>query len=199
MSEIPETIRRWHVIALERRAEELKDILAEDCVFESPVVHTPQKGRAIVEAYLRGALEVLNTEHFRYGGEWYGRDSAVLEFFSEVDGITINGVDIIGWGADGRITSFKVMVRPSTSPAPPKRRCQSPYEITTSPSLPAVSFSAVNSRPRIGLTCMTSKKSAVACAPLNRSGSPLPVRFIPLDQVNIARLSNDWLCAFQST
>lgn len=115
--DVPETIQRWHRIALERRAEELADILAEDCVFESPVVHTPQKGRDIVEKYLRGALHVLNTEHFRYGGEWYGAQgpaggSAVLEFYSEVDGITINGVDIIGWGADGRITTFKVMVRP---------------------------------------------------------------------------------------
>jgi hypothetical protein len=110
--QVPETIQRWHRIALERRADELAGILAEDCVFESPVVHTPQKGRAIVEAYLRGALQVLNTEHFRYGGEWYGRDSAVLEFFSEVDGIRINGVDIIAWNDAGLITHFKVMVWP---------------------------------------------------------------------------------------
>jgi len=109
---VPETITRWHRIALERRADDLAGILAEDCVFESPVVHTPQKGRAIVEAYLRGALHVLNTEHFRYGAEWYGETSAVLEFYSEVDGITINGVDIISWNAAGLITHFKVMVRP---------------------------------------------------------------------------------------
>ena len=109
---IPETIQRWHVIALERRADDLAGILAEDCVFESPVLHTPQKGRAIVEAYLRGALHVLNTEHFRYGEEWYSDRSAVLEFFSVVDGITINGVDIISWNDAGLITHFKVMVRP---------------------------------------------------------------------------------------
>ncbi len=109
---VPETIRRWHRIALEKRAEDLRGILAEDCVFESPVVHTPQQGRDICEKYLRGALSVLNTEHFRYGGEWYGATSAVLEFFSEVDGVKINGVDIISWNADGQITYFKVMVRP---------------------------------------------------------------------------------------
>ena len=119
---IPQTIERWHRIALERRSDELAGILAEDCVFESPVVHTPQKGKAIVEAYLRGALHVLNTEHFRYGGEWYSGSSsqdaahaagsAVLEFFSEIDGITINGVDIITWNEAGLITHFKVMVRP---------------------------------------------------------------------------------------
>lgn len=109
---IPKTIERWHRIALERRADELGGILADDCVFESPVVHTPQAGKAKVETYLRGALHVLNTEHFRYGGEWYGASSAVLEFFSVVDGITINGVDIIAWNDAGLITHFKVMVRP---------------------------------------------------------------------------------------
>lgn len=114
---VPETIQRWHRIALERRADELADILAADCVFESPVVHTPQRGGAITEKYLRGALAVLNTEHFRYGEEWYSANpdksgSAVLEFYSEVDGITINGVDIISWNAEGKITHFKVMVRP---------------------------------------------------------------------------------------
>ncbi len=110
--EIPETIKRWHRIALERRADELHDILADGCVFESPVVHTPQVGRDITEKYLRGALHVLNTEHFRYGEEWYADRSAVLEFYSEVDGIKINGVDIITWNDAGAITHFKVMVRP---------------------------------------------------------------------------------------
>ena len=110
--EIPETIRRWHRIALQNLPEELAGILAEDAVFESPVVHTPQVGRAIVEKYLRGALKVLNTEHFRYGGEWFAEKSAVLEFFSEIDGIKINGVDLIEWNDAGLITHFKVMVRP---------------------------------------------------------------------------------------
>lgn len=109
---IPPTIERWHRIALERRAGELPSILAEDAVFESPVVHTPQKGKAIVSAYLRGALNVLNNEHFRYGEEWYSEKSAVLEFYSEIDGITINGIDIITWNDAGLITHFKVMVRP---------------------------------------------------------------------------------------
>lgn len=112
MAEIPGTIQRWHRIALERRGDELAGILAEDCVFESPVVHTPQQGRAICEAYLRGALQVLNTEHFRYGEEWYAERSAVLEFYSEIEGIRINGVDIISWNDAGLITRFKVMVRP---------------------------------------------------------------------------------------
>jgi hypothetical protein len=108
----PPTIARWHHIALQNLPDELSGILAEDAVFESPVVHTPQVGKGIVEKYLRGALKVLNTEHFRYGGEWYGETSAVLEFFSEIDGIRINGVDLITWNDAGLITHFKVMVRP---------------------------------------------------------------------------------------
>ena len=69
---------------------------------------------ALIEGIVkeRGALHVLNTDHFRYGEEWYSNKSAVLEFFSEVDGITINGVDIITWNDAGLITHFKVMVRP---------------------------------------------------------------------------------------
>ena len=144
---IPPVIQRWHGIALDARdapdgdwRERLGAILAEDCVFESPVVHTPQVGRTIVEKYLLGALSVLNTPAFRYGGEWFGgasasgphpstdgaaaRDSegegagsAVLEFHTEIDGIRINGVDIISWaspasGGAGLITHFKVMLRP---------------------------------------------------------------------------------------
>ena len=114
---IPPTIARWHEIALKNLPDELADILAENAVFESPVVHTPQVGRAIVEKYLRGALKVLNTEQFRCGSEWFAENSAVLEFYSEIDGIKINGIDIIEWAPAGsaeagKITHFKVMVRP---------------------------------------------------------------------------------------
>jgi hypothetical protein len=109
---IPATIERWHRIALQNLPEELGGILAEDAVFESPVVHTPQVGRPIVEKYLRGALQVLNNKHFAYRGEWFGAQSAVLEFVSEIDSIKINGVDIIHWDEAGLITHFKVMVRP---------------------------------------------------------------------------------------
>ena len=109
---IPKTIERWHRIALQNLPDELAGILAEDAVFESPVVHTPQVGRPIVEKYLRGALQVLNTEHFAYRGEWFAERSAVLEFVSEIEGIKINGIDIIHWNEAGLITQFKVMVRP---------------------------------------------------------------------------------------
>ena len=90
----------------------LKVLLAEDAVFHSPVVHTPQEGRDKVFAYLHAASHVLGGENFRYLREIVDGDQAMLEFQSELDGIQINGVDIIRWNEDGKISDFKVMVRP---------------------------------------------------------------------------------------
>lgn len=105
-------IQQWHALAKARNAAGLDALIAEDCVFESPVVHTPQRGKAITTKYLTAALHVLNNDSFTYLNEWTGPTSAVLEFQSVIDGITVNGVDIITWNADDRITHFKVMVRP---------------------------------------------------------------------------------------
>ena len=108
----PAVIERWHRLVASRDAEALDDILAADVVFESPVVHAPQAGKAITLTYLKAALLVLNNDKFRYLGEWFAQDSAVLEFVTEIEGVTINGVDMIRWNAEGRIVGFKVMVRP---------------------------------------------------------------------------------------
>ncbi len=90
----------------------LAELVAEDAVFHSPVVHTPQEGRAIVVAYLAAAGTVLGGEDFRYVRELVGGNEACLEFVTELDGIHVNGVDLIRFGDDGRIEDFKVMVRP---------------------------------------------------------------------------------------
>lgn len=108
----PATIERWHQVVKDRDVRALHELLAEDVVFVSPVVHTPQAGRAITQAYLQAALQVLNNSSFRYLNQWFGADSAVLEFESVVEGITVNGIDMIHWNAQGRIDHFKVMVRP---------------------------------------------------------------------------------------
>jgi hypothetical protein len=81
-------------------------------VFESPVVHSPQRGRDITFKYLASAEKVLGGPGFTYVGEWKSANGAVLEFKNVIDGIEINGVDIITFDAEGRITHFKVMVRP---------------------------------------------------------------------------------------
>ena len=106
------TIQRWHQIVKSRDPAALDALLADDVVFLSPVVHTPQAGRDITRAYLLAAFDVLNNPGFHYLGEWVGADSAVLEFATTIDGIEVNGVDMIHWNAQGRITRFKVMVRP---------------------------------------------------------------------------------------
>ncbi len=62
--------------------------------------------------YLRGALLVLDNGTFRYVDEWISERSAVLEFEAVVDGLQVNGVDILRWNDDDRVTSFKVMMRP---------------------------------------------------------------------------------------
>jgi hypothetical protein len=109
---IPPATERWKAIAKSRDAAGLDALIADDVVFISPVVHTPQRGKAITTKYLAAALAVLGGDGFRYGEEWYGETSAVLEFFTTIDGVEINGADFVGWNAAGRIDRFKVMVRP---------------------------------------------------------------------------------------
>ena len=105
-------LEAWHEIVRTRDGAALESLLDDDVIFESPVVHTPQLGKGITTLYLRAALSLLVNEKFRYVNEWPGPSSAVLEFATEVDGITLNGVDIISWSEAGHITHFKVMVRP---------------------------------------------------------------------------------------
>lgn len=107
-----DTLKAWHALIDSRDADALQDLLADDVVFHSPVVHTPQRGKAITALYLTGALHTLNNEHFRYEREVVGAQDAVLEFVTQIDGVHINGVDLIRWDESGRIIDFKVMVRP---------------------------------------------------------------------------------------
>ena len=105
------TVELWHEILESQAMDRLDEILAEDCVFLSPVVHTPQEGRELTKLYLTGASHVL-TGNFRYIKEVVTQQHAVLEFICEVDGIKVNGVDIMTFNEDGKISEFKVMVRP---------------------------------------------------------------------------------------
>ena len=91
---------------------ELSGMLHDDVVFQSPVVHTPQEGKAITMMYLGAAGQTLANDTFRYVRVFDCGDKAVLEFECEMDGITVNGIAMIEWDADGLITDFKVMVRP---------------------------------------------------------------------------------------
>ena len=105
------TVELWHEISRGREMDRLEEVLAENCVFISPVVHTPQKGRELTRAYLTAAFGVFN-DSFRYVKEVVTPQHAVLEFVCDLDGIVINGVDIMTFDDMGKIVEFKVMVRP---------------------------------------------------------------------------------------
>ena len=106
-------IARWHAY-MQNGSDTalLADMLADDAVFHSPVVHTPQEGKAKVMAYLGAAAVVLGNDTFCYVRELVDGDDAMLEFTATIDGIHVNGIDLIHFGPDGKIKDFKVMVRP---------------------------------------------------------------------------------------
>jgi hypothetical protein len=105
-------IAAWHALLESRDPAGLNDLLADDVVFHSPVVHTPQVGKFITFLYLSAALRVFVNDSFRYVRQVEGAHDAMLEFQVEIDGIGVNGVDMIKWNDEGRIIEFKVMVRP---------------------------------------------------------------------------------------
>lgn len=115
---VRENVKAWHARFDNKGADKngsgLGALLADDAIFHSPVVHTPQAGKPIVMAYLMAAEKVLGNDSFRYVREIVddGANMAMLEFTLELDGIQVNGVDIITWNDDGLIQDFKVMVRP---------------------------------------------------------------------------------------
>lgn len=106
------TLDAWHELVRSRDVKALSALLADDVVFHSPVVHTPQVGKAVTLQYLSAALLVFFNESFRYVRELSGPRDAVLEFQVEIDGISVNGVDMIKWDDSGKIVEFKVLVRP---------------------------------------------------------------------------------------
>ena len=108
----PVALETWHRLVRTNDASGLPALVAEDAVFHSPVVHAPQHGRKLAVMYLAGAFQVFFNPTFRYVREIVGPHDAMLEFETEIDGILVNGVDIITWNDAGQITAFKVMLRP---------------------------------------------------------------------------------------
>ena len=112
---IDEVITRWHRYMAGGLAGGLEELLADDVVFYSPVVFTPQRGKEVTTAYLAAASRALGGGEgatFRYTKEVLSGDTAVLEFETSVDGKYVNGVDIIRCDEAGRIVEFRVMMRP---------------------------------------------------------------------------------------
>jgi hypothetical protein len=105
-------IQRWISIIENGRAEELDALLADDAVFFSPAVFTPQEGRRKTLMYLTAAAKVFGVSEFHYVEQWYNDRSAIVEFAATIDGIYVNGIDMIHWNDQEQIVSFKVMLRP---------------------------------------------------------------------------------------
>ena len=105
-------LETWHRLVREHDPSGLNALLADDAVFHSPVVHTPQRGKDLVLGYLGAAFQVFFNPTFRYVREIVGPHDAMLEFQTEIDGILVNGVDIMKWNDAGQIVDFKVMLRP---------------------------------------------------------------------------------------
>lgn len=111
-SAVPPVIERWLEVIESGRTADLDDMLTEDAVFYSPAVFAPQRGRATAVAYLRAAEQMFSGTDFHYVEKWFGERSAVLHFAADVDGLSVEGIDMIHWNEDGKITSVKVMIRP---------------------------------------------------------------------------------------
>lgn len=106
------TLSTWHEVVKSRNTKGLNALLADDVVFYSPVVHTPQVGKPITVLYLTAALQVFFNQSFKYVREIAGARDAVLEFQVEIEGISVNGVDMLKWNDEGKIIEFKVLIRP---------------------------------------------------------------------------------------
>ncbi|HEX7441604.1 MAG TPA: nuclear transport factor 2 family protein [Caldimonas sp.] len=110
MTEHP--LETWHRLVRTQDASGLNALLADDAVFYSPVVHAPQRGRKLAARYLAAAFQVFFNPTFRYVREIAGASDAMLEFETDIDGVQVNGVDLIKWNGAGQIVEFKVMLRP---------------------------------------------------------------------------------------
>lgn len=113
----PSPLAIWHQLVKKQNPEGLAAILADNIVFHSPVVHTPQQGKDIASMYLNAAFQVLFNDSFHYVREVTSDKHAVLEFkvgITDSEGklITVNGVDMMTWDEEGKIIDFKVMLRP---------------------------------------------------------------------------------------
>lgn len=104
-------LQRWHAVVASRDPAQLPAMITADAVFRSPAVHTPQVGRDVVCAYLGAALVVLGPE-LTYTDTWQRENDAVLHFSTVIDGLQVEGIDMITWDDEGLITAFTVMIRP---------------------------------------------------------------------------------------
>jgi hypothetical protein len=112
MAQAKNLIHKWHEVVNSDDLDSLGNLIAEGAVFSSPVVFTPMEGKEITMMYLHAAGQSFNMEKFKYTKEIHDGMNSVLEFETYIDDISVNGVDMIEWNEDGKISNFKVMIRP---------------------------------------------------------------------------------------
>jgi hypothetical protein len=107
-------LKNWHQFMETRNPKILDELLTNEVIFYSPIVWAPQEGKKIAKLYLMAAMEVFGGENanFTYVKQVVDNNQFILEFNTIIDGITVNGIDMIELNEDGKIISFKVMVRP---------------------------------------------------------------------------------------
>jgi hypothetical protein len=106
----PAGLAKWHKFVSERDTQTLAEALADDVVFRSPALWRPKEGKAVTMLYLSSAVRVF--EDFTYQREFAGDNAVVLEFSARMGQLSVKGVDIIQFNAQGQIVDFEVMVRP---------------------------------------------------------------------------------------
>ena len=112
MIQAKDLIYKWHEVVDADDLNALDNIIADDAVFSSPVVFTPMEGKEITMMYLHAAGQSFNMQKFKYTKEIHDGMNSVLEFDTYIDDISVNGIDMIEWNKEGKISNFKVMIRP---------------------------------------------------------------------------------------
>ncbi|MDN3203764.1 hypothetical protein [Algoriphagus sediminis] len=109
-------VKKWNELFKTGNLEGLKDLLDRQTVFYSPLVFKPQVGRALTSLYLKSAYKMffgIGNNSFKYIREIHSDTDTMLEFTCEIEGVLINGVDLIKWNEKGKIQEIKVMIRPN--------------------------------------------------------------------------------------
>lgn len=105
-------LERWHEVVEKGDLKLLESLLAKDVVFHSPILFKPKEGKKLTTIFLAAAFKVLTPGGFKYIKTLDSPEHSMLEFECELDGVQVDGIDIITWNDEGQIAEFKVMIRP---------------------------------------------------------------------------------------
>ncbi len=106
------SVVRWRKAVENKDIAALSPILAENVVLCSPVKHDTYSGQSAVITYLSGAFKAFINPSFRYINILSGAKSASLEFNVLIDGDLVDGIEVITWSDNGKITEIKLFLRP---------------------------------------------------------------------------------------